>query len=544
MKKLILISTVLIFLTGCGNTIANANNEEDQNMERDVATSDSDNFKEVVIDSKGEHVLSGEYIQTQIVVDVEDDVTLVLDNVLITNSVSAPIYIKNANSVEIKLKANTYNTLTDGVEYIENLEENINAVIYSKSDLILSGSGQLKVNSNNNDAINSNDDLTIKSGTYLINSVNDAFTSNDSLLIEDGNFKIITGEGSENAEIKVEEEPFNQGGKSPGEFQGERRLPDQDIEFDAQTTATPKQPPADFDGETFPAIEGQTPPEFDANKPNFNTTKEDDSDKVSAKAFKTDGILTIETGEFIIDSVDDAIHSNDELIIDNGTFEIKSGDDAIHGSNSVTINNGKFNIEYSYEGIESETIIINDGELIINSLDDAINAVSNGGSIKPSITVNDGEITFSSDYDGFDSNGNIEINGGVILGLGNSSSRDTAFDFDFNTANINGGEIIAASLQGQNVKPFSQTSKQSNVMYVLDNLVEANTVVTVYNKSGKELLTLTPTQDFQVLFLSSSNFVAGEEIEIKVGEDKLTLKLETDNSVTTNYVATQGRPIR
>ena len=81
----------------------------------------------------------------QIIVDAgdTDQVQLVLDGVSITCSDSSPILVRNADKVKVTLAADSENTLTDGASYAEN-DDNPDAALFSKDDLILNGSGTLR----------------------------------------------------------------------------------------------------------------------------------------------------------------------------------------------------------------------------------------------------------------------------------------------------------------------------------------------------------------------------------------------------------------
>ena len=93
---------------------------------------------------------------------------------------------------------------------------------------------------------------------------------------------------------------------------------------------------------------------------------------------ETDGYFYMESGTLNITSTEDGIHAEGDVLMDGGSISISSGDDGIHSASSFTINNGKIQINESYEGIEAINITINDGDLVIYSSDDGLNA--NGGS--------------------------------------------------------------------------------------------------------------------------------------------------------------------
>src|SRR5699024_5724378 len=116
------------------------------------ASSDSDAVQisgsTVTIKEEGTYILSGTLNDGMIVVGAEDTdkIQLVLDNVEITNSTSAAIYVLEADKVFITTASGSENTLANGGEYVAIDENNIDAVIFSKSDLTLNGAGTLTIN--------------------------------------------------------------------------------------------------------------------------------------------------------------------------------------------------------------------------------------------------------------------------------------------------------------------------------------------------------------------------------------------------------------
>lgn len=94
------------------------------------------------------------------------------------------------------------------------------------------------------------------------------------------------------------------------------------------------------------------------------------TDTVSCKGIKSDTGIVINGGSFIIDSADDALHSNGNIELNGGKFNISTGDDALHADNNVTVNSAEIDIAESYEGIEGLTIDINGGDISVVSSDD------------------------------------------------------------------------------------------------------------------------------------------------------------------------------
>lgn len=76
-----------------------------------------------------------------------DKLRLVLSDLTINCDTSDAIYIKQVYKVFITLAANTTNTLSNHSEFAAIDGNNIDAVIFSKDDLTLNGSGTLAISS-------------------------------------------------------------------------------------------------------------------------------------------------------------------------------------------------------------------------------------------------------------------------------------------------------------------------------------------------------------------------------------------------------------
>ena len=115
----------------------------------------------------------------------------------------SPIYIKKRDKITIGLKENTSNTLTDSTGYSQSDEAN--AVIFSKSDLKITGTGSLTINANYDNGIHGKDDLKIYGETITINAVNDGVRGMDSVVLANATLNIkASGDGiqSDNEEAE------------------------------------------------------------------------------------------------------------------------------------------------------------------------------------------------------------------------------------------------------------------------------------------------------------------------------------------------------
>ncbi len=195
-----------------------------------------------------------------------------------------------------------------------------------------------------------------------------------------------------------------------------------------------------------------------------DTTSAEETASDSAKGLKAGAAITISGGTFTIDSADDAVHSDGDTDITGGVFTISSGDDAIHSEAAVNIGEKAENsfdtvqifIETCYEGVEGVTINQNSGTVYIISDDDGFNA--SGGETETAsgstsgrgrmmsastgtLNINGGLAVVNSargDHDAFDSNGDINLNGGYVFANGQEplDSGDSGGSINYNGASI------------------------------------------------------------------------------------------------------------
>lgn len=148
----------------------------------------------VTIISGGTYYIDGTLTDGQIYVNASDTdrVSLVLNGVNVTCSTNSPIYVVNAEQTVINLAAGTENILNDTEVYTD---AEADSTIYSKDDLIISGSGSLTLNSNYLYSLTSNDDLRIISGNITVNhnSIDPsgaAVKGKNSVIVNGGSLKV------------------------------------------------------------------------------------------------------------------------------------------------------------------------------------------------------------------------------------------------------------------------------------------------------------------------------------------------------------------
>ena len=449
----------------------------------------------ITITSGGTYIISGTLSEGQLVVDADDEkVQLVLDNADITCATSAAIYVKSAGKTFITLAEGSENILMNTAEFEAIDDNNRDAVIFSKDDLSLNGSGTLTINSENGHGIVSKDDLKITGGTYNITAASHALSGKDSVRIaagtfnlvcgkdgihsenaddsskgyvyiaggeftidstgdgidasnivqiDDGTFDITAGGGVENSTKTHEDNMMGGPGGGKGPQMGEApsgEVPDGNAPSEKPSGEAPQGDPgnnsSENSGSDNSSSDRETPPE----KPDSNTNQAagteqsesdtSDSDSASTKGIKADGRLYINGGTFTINSADDSVHSNSAVTINDGTYTLTTGDDGVHSGEAVEINGGTITISESYEGLEGLTVTINDGDIDITSSDDGINAAGGNEEMGFGRMGNDSTENTSADEMW------MEINGGYIHVLAGGDGIDSNGDIT-----VNGGEV-------------------------------------------------------------------------------------------------------
>ena len=169
-----------------------------RDLEQTADTSEAQSIKvadnkTIDITEEGVYVISGTAENCTIKVNADENakVQLVLDGISITNNDFPAIYVVSADKVFVTT-TESENTLIVSGEFTADGETNTDAVIFSKDDLVLNGTGTLNITSYYGNGITCKDDMKITGGIYNVGSTLDAFEANDSISISDGTFNITT----------------------------------------------------------------------------------------------------------------------------------------------------------------------------------------------------------------------------------------------------------------------------------------------------------------------------------------------------------------
>ena len=269
----------------------------------------------IEITSEGVYVITGTASNAYIVVEAgdEDKVQIVLDGVSITNDSAPCIYVKSADKVFVTT-TDSENSLTVTGTFSADGDTNTDAVIFSKDDLVLNGTGTLTIKSTDN-GVTSKDDLKITGGTLNITCTSDALEANDSIRIADGIISIDTAKDALHAENDEDDTVgfvYICGGTLNVESEDDAIHATTIIQID--------------DGElNLKAHEGLEATWIQVNGGEINIEASDDAINAAYKSAKitpafeiTGGYVTIVMGSGDTDAVD----SNANLILTGGTLDI------------------------------------------------------------------------------------------------------------------------------------------------------------------------------------------------------------------------------
>ena len=522
----------------------------------------------VTITAEGTYIFSGTLSEGQIVVDADNaKVQIVFDNVDITCASSAAVYVKSAEKVFVTLAEGSQNTLRNTDEYVAIDDNNIDAVIFAKSDLTLNGTGSLTIVSAEGHGIVSKDDLKITGGTYDITAAGHALSGKDSVRIADGTF-ILTAEKdgihAENADdeekgyiyiadgdftitsdgdgmdasniVQIEDGTLDitAGGGAANSLKTHESdmpggpgggMPQNGEKLDGESMPQMGEKP---DGENMTEMgkrpDGTTPPEKPSQTDQSDTADEtaapdNATDHQSSSAETTEDTTTDESG-----TSTKGIKAGGGMYLNGGTYQIDSADDSIHSNANITIADGTYTLATGDDGVHADdALIVNGGTITVTESYEGLEGLA--------VTINDGtiDITASDDGintagekmelnggyihilaggDGVDSNGDLTINGGEIYIDGPSDNGNSAIDYgDRSSAYVNGGTLVAIGSSGM-AEVMSDSSKQKVLMVKLGEQMEAGNVV-LTDSEGNVIVSYTALKTYDCVIISTAEVESG-----------------------------------
>lgn len=489
----------------------------------------------VVITAEATYLIEGSLENGMIVVDADKSASphLIFRGVSVTNSSSAALYLKSAKHVILTLTEGTDNRLASTGSYTAIDDANIDGAVFSKGNLILNGTGSLRVESASGHGIVVKDDLTVTGGSYTVDAAGHGLDVNDSLRVDGASLSLKTGKDGihvENTEDVSLGYLFFADGSVSAESAGDGISASSTVEIKAGSFSLLTGGGSANSQKNHTESGGMMPPGM-----RQTTTK---TDTVSAKGLKAEGGILVDGGTITVDSADDAIHSGKNVTVRGGTLTLKTGDDGMHADEKMQIVGGSIQISESYEGLEAIDLLLAGGEIHMVCRDDGINAAGgndegeetdfyddrapdgmpprpgmSGVSSNGSVTISGGTIYIRASGDGIDANGTLTVSGGRITVCGPATGDTATLDFD-RSGGISGGTFI-----GTGGSFMAQTFSESSQGVISLNVGQqaAGTTVTLADGKGNVLLSHAPELPFSVVILSCPDMEIGESYTVTVG---------------------------
>ena len=309
------------YKTNTSGVIDTANIFSDRDLKQTADTSDAEKItvsdgKTIDITDEGVYIISGSAENCTIKVDADKEakVQLVLDGVNIKNKDFPAIYVVSADKVFVTA-ADSENSLSVTEQFTADGDTNTDAVIYSKDDLVLNGTGSLTISSKYGNGISCKDDLKVTGGTYDITCAEDAVEANDLIAVCGGDFTINTQKDGFHCE-NYEDDSL-----------GSIYISDGSFEINADSDGVQGTAYVQIDGGTFDitASEGIEATYVQINGGDITIDASDDGINASRKSSVCDiiiefngGYTTITMGQGDTDGVD----ANGSIYVNGGTIDV------------------------------------------------------------------------------------------------------------------------------------------------------------------------------------------------------------------------------
>ena len=428
--------------------------------------------------------------------------TIELQGLTLTNPTGAAIDIQNGKRTELSAKNGTVNALVDGSNGSQK------AALYCKGHLELKGKGTLNVMGNTGHGIGAKEYIEMKNLTLnILGAAKDGINCNQYFLMESGTLAISnTGDDGIQASFK---DDTNREAEDTGTITiagggltitnitataAKGLKADGDFVMTGGAVTIKTSAPGDWDSSKLKTkasacISADGKVNISGGTLNLTATSGGAKGITCDGDFNfSDGTLKIVTSGGVLAYSGGTLNQNYTGNTDNLKSDYKSSPKGVKADGVVTISGGNIDIVTSGnggEGIESKsTLTISDGYVKVRAKDDAINSSSHmyikGGTVD----------VISTGNDGLDSNGDLYIQGGLVMAFG-ASAPECGLDANSEegyTVYFTGGYILAAG--GGNSVPTKSGSTQPFVS--VNATVNASTEVSIGTSSSTVYTFITP----------------------------------------------------
>ncbi len=467
----------------------------------------------------GTYVLSGSLEEHSVIVNAsEAKVQIVLEGVSVTHSSLPGIWVQDADKVFITLAEGTENSVSSGnLDGEAAVAADVDAAIWSKSDLTINGSGSLSVTAEGGHGIKSKDDLVITGGRIEVESDADGLHANEVLSImeaevtvaakddgihADDEVNICSGtirvtesyEGIEGYFINIRggdiyvtasDDGINAGGGSTSEFGMMGGMSGMNAGGGRSGQFGNKE---DFSGEQSESME-----DFTGEMPELPEGTEDFSGEMPEGGMGGRG----------------GMRGQKELSGEEGRTWPESG--TASGSESGNASGSESGTASGFaSGAASGSASGSEEQTEI-----------------PCLHIYGGNLYVNSEGDGLDSNGDLIIDGGTIVVDGPSSSGNGPLDSGTESGGeliVNGGTILAIGSSGM-LESFAGTSEQYSFAVVTEEGYQAGDVIEILDSDGNVLFTHTAARSGSAVIFSSADLEENATYTVRAGDAETTVTL-------------------
>lgn len=528
-------------------TISDSSTASNDAEDSDTNDTTASSCTTVTISEAGTYILTGSASNAQVIIDADKEtkIQLVLDNLTLSCKSSAPIYVRNADKVFITLVDGSSNTLAATGEFVAIDDNNIDAVIFSKDDLTLNGSGILTISSPYGHGIVSKDDLVVTGGTYTmtcakhglsgknsvrildgtfdltvtkdgihasndddenlgyiyiaggtftINSDDDGMHADSTLYIEDGTIDIQKSyEGLEGQTITIQDGDIDivssDDGINATNGSGSNDSTDNQGKGGLENGQMPGDPPSGDN--QMP----ETPPSGDSFDPSQNPDQNnstDTYDNSTNNSIMTMNATAVTSGTQTSNSSDNAASSKNTQFPDNNQMPENPPSNSSADTSGSSTSQPQGNTPSGMGGFDMDA----DESCVL--------------------TINGGTVTINADGDGIDSNGYFYMNGGTVYVEGPESNGDSALDYGI-SATITDGYFLSTGYSGM-AQSFGSDSTQCSYMLTLSSNTSGTTTVTLTDADGNVLLSHETSKSYNSIIVSCPELEVGSTYTLTAGD--------------------------
>ncbi len=226
-----------------------------------------------------------------------------------------------------------------------------------------------------------------------------------------------------------------------------------------------------------------------------------------------------------------ALKADGDVTFLSGTTLVSSADDGIKSETNVYFYGGTITVEDAYEGVEAPTIYVSGAYVDVTATDDGVNATAGTGSASDDgswLYVTSGTLIANcTGGDAIDSNGSVEISGGLVITNGPSAGDGEAIDVNASLL-INGGTVIASGIPmgGGGNRPggggsstsgeVSSSSTQPSIEISSQSQISSSTFIDV-RIGDSDVITFKPKYGGTSFIVSSADITQGSSYTIYTG---------------------------